>query len=168
MAKKIWVGLANFFGWVGWGGGHQSPLCNSYISCYCSLALHTRYLWCTEADRAWCETRMTFYCEHELFATVARSQQQMPENNQQLSVSIRVSMYDVINLPVDWRILWFLVSRTSESEEWRRIVSLPRVELVNIYKIINKVTACKIIIYLYINISTIQESIPVGCVPTAP
>ena len=47
---------------------------------------------------------MTFYGEHELFATVAGSEQQMPENNQQLSVSIRVSMYDVINLPVDWRI----------------------------------------------------------------
>ena len=74
-----------------------------------SLALHARYLWCTEADRARCKTRMTLYGEHELFTTVAGSEQQMPENNQQLSVSIRVCMYDVINLPVDWRIRLFLV-----------------------------------------------------------
>ena len=76
--------------------------------CYSSLALHARYLWCAEADGARCETRMTLYGKHELFTTVAGSEQQMPENNQQLSVSMRVCMYDVINLPVDWRILWFL------------------------------------------------------------
>ena len=108
VANIFWGGWQqNFFG--GWGGGHQSPLCKSYICCYCSLVLHARYLWRTEADRARCETRMTLYGEHELFTTVARSEQQMPENNQQLRVSIRVSMYDVINLPVDWRIRLFLV-----------------------------------------------------------